>query len=268
MRWSLAIGAFASGCYAPSAPSNVPCGDGDACPTGQTCIADRCTAGPVLEVDADTPPDLDAAVDAPIAATVSFGDRDGAIPNTLFDTFLDINGDEPNNFGAHPDLHLRSAFEAPILIRVDVSAIPDVATVAGARLRLEVTFDEIPAGRAVRVFEMNESWIEGTGNNSAGAANHTHRNPDDEWATHGAAPPSRDSNAIASQTIATTIDEGGELVIELPPQLVAGWIANPATNLGIALLVSGDNFYCELASTEGSQAGRPILEVDLSATRP
>lgn len=33
-----------SGCYAPTAPTGAPCGDGDACPTGLQCIGGLCVA--------------------------------------------------------------------------------------------------------------------------------------------------------------------------------------------------------------------------------
>jgi hypothetical protein len=262
MRWSVAIGVLA-GCYAPSAPSNVPCGDGDACPTGQTCVADRCTSiGAGVDADTDPPIDIDAPIDTPPAATLRFGDRDGAIPNTLFDTFLSGGTDEDDNFGGHADLHLTASEEEPILIRVDVSAIPPGVTITAARLRLEVSAEDIAAGRVVEAFELNQSWTEGTGDGTEGIANHVLRNQNAEWSAHGAMPPSRDATAIASETIAATITAGNELVIDLPPRLVAGWVDSPATNFGIAIVVLGDNFYCELGSTEGNVA-RPVLEVDL-----
>jgi hypothetical protein len=267
MRWSVAIGVLA-GCYAPTAPSNVPCGDGDACPTGQTCVDNRCTSMPGTDVDADlNVPDTslidDASIDAPAAATIRFGDRGDSLPNTFFDTFLSGGTDEPDNFGAHADLHLISNDEEPILIRVDVSVIPVLATITGARLRFEVSAESIPAGRAIEVFEMNEAWDEGNRDNTEGTANHAERAENTEWSAHGAMPPSRDATAIATETIAAAIDAGGELVIDLPPQLIAGWVASPATNFGIALLVAGDGFYCELGATEGAMDRRPVLEVDL-----
>ena len=43
------------GCYDPNPPANIPCGEGDACPRGQMCIAGVCRA------------DLPDGVDAPLA---------------------------------------------------------------------------------------------------------------------------------------------------------------------------------------------------------
>lgn len=38
----LVLFATLAGCYAPSAPAGAPCGPGDACPSGQQCIAGTC----------------------------------------------------------------------------------------------------------------------------------------------------------------------------------------------------------------------------------
>ena len=45
----VAITAALAGCYVPSAPSNVPCGPGEACPEGQSCIAGVCNGSEPID---------------------------------------------------------------------------------------------------------------------------------------------------------------------------------------------------------------------------
>jgi hypothetical protein len=270
VRWAVAI-TLATGCYAPTTPSNVPCGDGDACPSGQMCIENLCTSMPAAGPDGPPATDdapttrIDASDDAPSnPASLRFGDGgNGAIPDTFFETFLGVGTDEPLNFGAHADLHLMSGEEQPVLIRVDVSAIPPSATITAARLELRITDEDIPAGRDIDVFVLNESWTEGNRDGNDGIANHTHRNANQEWAEHGAVPPSRAATAIVTKEVETTLNTGDLLVIELPPALVTSWVASPNTNFGIALIDDATGFYCELGSSEGSLDVRPALVVDL-----
>lgn len=62
------------GCYDPDPPANIPCGDGDACPRGQMCVAGICRTEPPDGVDAPladgAPSDAasDAAPDAQASA--------------------------------------------------------------------------------------------------------------------------------------------------------------------------------------------------------
>lgn len=67
MRFAVLALALAA-CYSPAAPSNVPCGPGGECPSGQTCVAGVCDGEPTA-VDAvqtdDGAVSDDAAPDAP-----------------------------------------------------------------------------------------------------------------------------------------------------------------------------------------------------------
>lgn len=40
------------GCYDPNPPADIPCGDGEACPRGQRCVAGLCRVGAPDEIDA------------------------------------------------------------------------------------------------------------------------------------------------------------------------------------------------------------------------
>jgi hypothetical protein len=84
------------------------------------------------------------------------------------------------------------------------------------------------------------------------------------WSAAGAMPPSRGATAIATRAFAAMVPTGDEFEIVLPNALVAGWVATPGSNNGIALIVAGAGFYCELGSSEANtSANRPVLEVDV-----
>ncbi len=53
--WLVVLGVGVGGCYQPSAPAGVPCGDNDACPAGQQCVGGICGG---------TEPGADASLDA------------------------------------------------------------------------------------------------------------------------------------------------------------------------------------------------------------
>lgn len=44
-----------AGCYSPTPPSGAPCGEGNACPSGQTCIAGFCGGGGMLDANQVVP---------------------------------------------------------------------------------------------------------------------------------------------------------------------------------------------------------------------
>jgi hypothetical protein len=257
------------GCYTPTPPQGLPCGDGDSCPTGQRCFDGVCrvSAPPGGEVDSmpadDTAPPTDGPLPNPMS--LRFGERSDAIADTMVDTFLVSDpGEVANNFGAHTDLHLTSGLLDPVLLRVDVSSIPQGATVTSATLIVEVTFNTVDAGTKIRVFAVNESWTEGSGDHSAGIANQTQRHQNVAWSSAGAAPPSRDSTPAGSTTINALVDVGGDLAIEVPAELVQAWVDDPTSNNGIALIALGTDFYAELGSSEAAnEFNRPVLEVEI-----
>lgn len=54
----MAVALVMAGCYSPSPPSGVPCGEGNACPSGQACVAGYCGGeAPLTDVN-DLVPDV------------------------------------------------------------------------------------------------------------------------------------------------------------------------------------------------------------------
>lgn len=197
--------------------------------------------------------------------SLTFGERGDAIADTMSDTFLASDASQAaNNFGAHPDLHLTSSSLDPILLRVDLTSIPQSATVKSATLIFEVTFNTVEKGTKIQVFELNESWTEGSGDHSAGIANQFERHQDVVWSSDGAAPPSRGEMPAGSTTTNAFIDVGGDLAIDVPASLVQAWVTDPASNNGLAVIVDGMGFYLEVGSSEADdEFNRPRLQVEI-----
>lgn len=82
-RWWLAVSLFASGCFAPEYPTNIPCSENQTCPPGQTCdLGGICRLMP-QEPDAAVLPGADAAPDAAAPADAAIDARvpDAAPPD-------------------------------------------------------------------------------------------------------------------------------------------------------------------------------------------
>ncbi len=252
------------GCYSPTPPQGLPCGDGDSCPSGQRCFDGFCSTPFGTDPDSALPDDGAATGDGS-SQSLKFGERSDAITDKMVDTFLVSEASQSaNNFGVHTDLHLTSGALDPVLFHVDLSSIPRNARVTSAVLFLEVSFNRVDAGTKIRVFQVNESWTEGSGDHSAGIANQFQRHQDVVWSSDGAAPPSRGSTPAGNTMINTLVEVGNDLAIDVPVDLVQAWVADPSSNNGLALIVSATDFYCEVASSEATEElDRPILQVEI-----
>lgn len=254
------------GCYAPAPPQGLPCGASQDCPSDQRCFDGFCSVNaPPSDIDGQLPDDSQAPTDdgpLPQPMLLKFGERQDAIADTMIDTFLTSGGANVNNFGTHADLHLTASDVDPVLLRVDLSSVPSTATVTRATLIFHVTFNPIADGTKVQVFEMNESWVEGTNDNASGVPNQFQRAPNLSWLADGAAPPSREGlPASVTTTTALAVDE--RLVIDVSTDLVQRWLGNSVNN-GIALIVDANSFYSEVASSEANEeTSRPIFEIEI-----
>lgn len=112
-----------------------------------------------------------------------------------------------------------------VLVRFDLTTIATSALVTAAELHIWTDYDP---GAAVTLYPVLESWSEVN-------ASWTDRSPGILWTTAGAAPPSRGATAIGTVSPATA---NTEYVITLSTATVAGWVANPATNHGIAFVTN------------------------------
>jgi len=83
----------AIGCYQPTPRTGAPCGPGDECPTGLTCLGGFCLAGEQRDAEIDAVDDaaidaflVDAAPDAAVINGCADFQREGFIDETMYPT--------------------------------------------------------------------------------------------------------------------------------------------------------------------------------------
>jgi hypothetical protein len=142
------------------------------------------------------------------------------------------------------------------LIRFDVSAIPAGAEIGEAAIEL-VTGGDAPSGTTITAYRVLEEWSEGTQGWGVGVANWNERLGGIPWTAAGVGVGSRESSPIGSFTATAPMTPHR---LTLDPGLVAGWVDDPASNHGIALLSATQ--YVEILSREYDVASdRPRLVV-------
>ena len=253
--------AYVSGCslsvdYEGSSYSCDP-PDGE-CPSGYTCGLDgvcRPVAGAADAALVDGPfvptpdaPVIDGGFDAPPQAiTVTFGERlTSQIKGVTRDTQIDSNN--PNgNFGANAEFFCDQEVDVDGnltrtvtgLIRFDLSAIPQGATVLSASLELVTGNDplDVDDNAFAQLHAVLEDWDEGNSQNgAAGTANFNQRKPGTAWANAGARTPSSSSPLVLASVAATTANTAFDF--DLPVSLVQSWVDAPATNFGLSCFVA------------------------------
>ena len=200
--------------------------------------------------------DASAVTDANTITAVFGETGDATYVGVTTDTYLDL--EKPDlNFGAAHDLFADGGSTPKLaLVRFDVSKLPAAATVVSATLRLTTRTD--PSDASVIVARMLEAWDAGTGDQTTGTANWTERMPAVPWSSPGAAPPSRDTFVLGRFTPSA---ETTAYDVVLDPTAVAGWVADPSTNFGVAIVDDTDDGLT-LATSEASIANtRPTLTV-------
>jgi hypothetical protein len=197
---------------------------------------------------------------------VTFGETGTAtFSNVTTDTLLDSQH-TAFNYGA--DAVTESAGGTiPLvgLLRFDVSALPPGQAILDATISL-IPVSGNPSD-AIDLYRVLEPWTEGTQTGNNGVASWTDRMLGVAWTTAGCnAPGSRDSTSLATfhppgtpTGVAATValDAAGVAVVQ-------GWIANPASNAGFAIVTTGSGTPWLFPSREASQpTQRPVLTLTL-----
>lgn len=182
-----------------------------------------------------------------------------AVPDVV-DTFVRLT-DPTLNFGGRDRMCADTTTDdRRILLRIDVSALPVGAEVVQASLHIWTgtsTNDLSP--QTFSFYRMLEDWNEGNQDGVAGAASWNERKAGTAWTVDGAGVGSREDVVIGS-FVPAALDT--EYVVELAPDVVAGWVADAASNFGVVMVAAGDNGAC-FDTTEHATAGKhPTLVVD------
>jgi hypothetical protein len=176
------------------------------------------------------------------------------------DTYL-ARWSATTNYGTVNILRARYAGateEFSSLVRFDLASIPAGATVQSVKLNLTVTSRTAETWLDLDVFQVLRSWTEG-------GATWNVAQSGTAWTAAGC----NGTGADRADTPAATmrIDQAsGAVEITLPASLVAGWLADPATNQGLLLRpklnTGGATMTYAFASAEHGPAGwRPKLSV-------
>jgi hypothetical protein len=176
------------------------------------------------------------------------------------DTFLASN-QRGFIFGALEVLRTARGPAATILLRFDLGEVPPGAEPSGATLAVW-TSDAAQDASEVRIYRVFEDWREGNEVGAPGEASWDNRAPGNSWSSPGCGVGSRDAAARAE----IAIDAPATLYeVELPASVVQGWIDDPASNRGLALIATG-GAGVELVSSESPDpARRPALSVEWSS---
>lgn len=179
------------------------------------------------------------------------------------DTYIMLKPpDDANNFGASSQLIVdrESTDLQRILLKFDLSAIPTGATITSASLQMQAT--AIGGTLNIDVYELLQSWDEGSGSGTPGAANWTENAAATNWATAGG---SFNSTAVATLNTNATGQHSWDIT-----SLVQGWVDGSRTNNGVLVASpdGGGNRTVTYDSREGTFAPQLVINYSGTNTSP
>ena len=144
------------------------------------------------------------------------------------DTYI-TKGDSSDNYGDSSslvvDLSGGDIGDGRALLRFDLSTIPTDATITGATLKLNST--QNGGVSSLSVYEVTESWVEGTGAGTNGVASWDERLPGIAWNSVGG---SYNPSAVAT----LSSDSTGQHIWNITP-LAQAWFSNISANNGLII---------------------------------
>jgi hypothetical protein len=218
-----------------------------------------------------------------VVTTKLIGPRAGGMsPTAITDTFISSDTAHiASNFGALDMLFACNKCtcaqdcesiaggddDVVTLLKVDLSAdVPSCSEVMFAQLVIDTTDDNLGAGSDVAVYPLLEAWDEGNGAVAAGttgAASWQARAGANLWRTAGAGVGGTSGDS-RSTTAMATFDPNADnttFTVLLEKTVVQGWVDNPATNHGMAILVINNPSDVHFWSTEAVDSDRPALQI-------
>ena len=213
---------------------------------------------PLPQIDAD--PNADAVFQVPDAFSSDAAVRRETTRLTIVrDTYVRENN--PSfNYGVDEKLCTdQPADFRTALLQPDLMVLPVGAVVEAAEIHLWTGPDTNDYSTDAAVFyEVLETWNEGSVDAAAGTASWNLRQGTTAWAKEGCGPGSRGTLPIGA-FVPGALDT--EYAVALDPALFNKWLADPATDHGIALVESTVDAACFM-STEGGGATRaPFMMV-------
>ena len=229
-----------------------------------------CLVGCGAEIGGDDPsadappPPADAA--APADAAPSPPDAAPPEPETTVldgasfaDTFLRFNNPTLNYGDTQRLCADTTADDRRILLRADLSSLPPGAEVLAAELHIWTGSNTNDLStQTLSLYRLLEGWNEGNQDAAAGVASWNERTAGTAWTVAGAGVGSRDD--VASGSLAPAALDT-EYVVALPPDLVAGWLADPASNFGLVMVAAGSDGACFNSREAAATGKRPSLSV-------
>jgi len=180
---------------------------------------------------------------------------DISLLNATQDTYIKLKSpDNVNNFGDSTSLMVdrESTDLQRALLQFDLSSIPAGSTINSATLKLQST--QIGGTLNISVYEVTESWSEGSGTGTAGAANWNERAAGTNWTTAGG---TYDPTAVANLNTNATGQHTWNIT-----SLVQAWFSGTKTNNGLMVASpdGGGNRTVTYDSSEGATV--PVLEIN------
>jgi hypothetical protein len=231
----LPVAALATACYRPTVPSGAPCETSADCPSSQDCIEGMC-GGRLETGEPDALP--------PGAVVFVAGEDRSQVRDTEIASYS-----REENFNDQD--HVSVDTPETTLIWFDLAGAPPGLTLVRATLQITTTDDASEDGGTVLVHRLLEKWDEATvtwNQRMAGMA----------WMMPGALPPSREQASIAELR---PNKERTRFDVELPVELVRGWLADPATNLGLAIVRGTSSQHVHFGVREATRWSRLLLEL-------
>ena len=253
---------FASSSHAPSSSASLVLSSSAPVVSSSATSAVPPSSSADVSSSSDFPSSSSSDVPSSTAAPVS---SSGCTPQLIRigrNSADDINSGEDTHiqsvsplmtFGSEPAVvaAIDASGRSNALLRFDVGSLP-TSNIVSASLVLQVTNTVGGAGTVANVHRVLQTW-------DAEFATWMHGVPGDEWPDPGC-----ESSVCRSLEPIGTLDSSapGLAVVEVPPAVIQGWIADPATRFG--LLVRQDqaaNRSVTIVSSEGEDGQRPSLQV-------
>lgn len=239
---------------------------------GRACVcfaldeyAAAACAGVACEVASDACSFHDAVTGAPsVTRTIVLGDNDsdGAAGGAADTSLSSADGERDLNFGGAPSLVVTSDPVRTALVRFALDALPPGIALERAELELQPC-DGCAAAGSIAVFPVVEAWAEGAGDagGDPACASWNCRTDGVAWAVAGCGYLSDVNRSRAGEAMAQhVIDTAGAPLSFDVTAAVAGWLADPTTNHGVAIAVD-EQGSVELGARQGPDGARPRLRV-------